>query len=277
MRRRCILTLSLLLFLLFIGCSEEEGREPLLEVVCLDVGQGDATLFRTADGDILVDGGTESSQATLCNRLRELGVRSLRLMVLTHADEDHVGGADGILSEFDVKTLWINGSTETNESILRLYQEASIRGVPMEVVSAGKQEILGDAILTVLFPMDAIPEGNEGSIVLAVHCRGTVLLMMGDAGEQTESELLSAYGEAQLKADLLHVGHHGSGSSTGLDFLTVVQPSSAIISCGAGNAYGHPDGRTLARLQNTGAKIYRTDLLGEIVIGIDENGYWMIN
>ena len=263
----------LLLPLLLASCVQASPCYPF-EVVCFDVGQGDCTLLRTEEGDILIDAGTEASQTELCRRLKVLGVERLRLLLLTHPDEDHVGGGDGVLENFSVDALWVNGSTEKNESLLRLLESASTVGLSPRAVTAGDYASVGGVTLTVLSPFDTeTAVGNEGSIVLSV-CFGEQLsfLMMGDAGEETERALLDAYGPTILRADLLHVGHHGANASGHADFLKAVQPRYAIVSCGEGNSYGHPDGRALARLGEVGAEVYRTDLYGEIHIGAEENG-----
>ncbi len=276
MRRASWIWLMILSVFLLSACSEHDARKPVAEVVFLDVGQGAAALLRTSDGDLLVDAGSETSQQSLCHRLRELGVKSLRLLVFTHSDEDHTGGGDGVLSAFSVEEIWVNGASSENESTSRWREVANEKSVPVRAVSEGHQLLIGGFAVTVLYPNEhSEAEGNEGSLVLTVRHSAFSLLMMGDAGERAEAELLSRYGEAQIKTDLLHVGHHGANSSSSEAFLSVAKPTLAIISCGAENLYGHPDGRTLERLARVGAEICRTDLLGEITVGIDGDGYWL--
>ena len=91
---------------------------------------------------------------------------------------------------------------------------------------------------------------------------------MGDVGEITENALVEAYGAAHLDVDVLLVGHHGADTSTGRRLLEATSPAYAVISCGAGNSYGHPDGRVLARLQNAGAEVLRTDLEGDVCFSV---------
>lgn len=276
MRLIRVLLSVLLTICLFCSCAKREERKPDAELFFLDVGQGSATLLRTAEGDLLVDAGSEASQEVLCHRMREIGVESLRLVVFTHFDEDHVGGGDGILEAFSVEEIWVNGSAEENESVRRLRDAAAARSVPINSVSIGDQLLLGGFAVTVLYPeAQSDAEGNERSLVLTVRNSAFSLLLMGDAGEETEAELMSLYGEAQIRTDLLLVGHHGASTSASAAFLSVAKPEWAIISCGAGNLFGHPDGRTLARLTDAGAEIYRTDLMGEISVGIDKEGYWL--
>lgn len=263
-----------MLAILLSACGHSAEASAELEIVCLDVGQGNSTLLRTGEGDILIDAGSESSQEQLCSRLRELGVESVALLVLTHPDEDHIGGGDGVLRQFSVDEVWLNGTEAGNESFFRLKDELLRTDTVEKTVAAGDFIMLGRTVVTVLSPSaGGAADGNEGSLVLSVRCGDFFMLLMGDAGEQTEEWLLQTYGVAQLRADVLHVGHHGSSSASHQAFLQTVAPKAAVISCKAGNPYGHPDGRTLAGLKHVGAKIYRTDLLGEIQLDTDGDGF----
>lgn len=263
---------SILLFLLCLvlcacrGSSLQDSS--VLQVTFLDVGQGDCTLLRTTDGDILVDCGPEASQESLCRELKRLGVKRIALMILTHSDEDHIGGADAILDAFPTDLVYLNGTESNNESAVRLYESLRIHKVKTEVVRAGNWFSVGDALLTFLYPFEdsAVTDENESSLVFRVQFGETAIMMMGDAEQETETALLDRYVSAHLAAEVLHVAHHGANTSSSEDFLRAVSPSVAVISCGAGNRYGHPDGRTLARLSETGAEIVRTDLLGSITL-----------
>ena len=263
---------SILLFLLCLAlcaCRGSSLQDPsVLQVTFLDVGQGDCTLLRTTDGDILVDCGPEASQESLCRELKRLGVKRLALLILTHPDEDHIGGADAILDAFPTDLVYVNGTESNNESAIRLWDSLRTHKVKTEVVRAGNWISVGDVLLTFLYPFEdsEVTDGNESSLVFRVQFGETAMLMMGDAEQETETALLDRYVSAHLAADVLHVGHHGANTSSTEDFLRAVSPSVAVISCGAGNRYGHPDGRTLARLSETGAEIVRTDLSGSITL-----------
>lgn len=239
------------------------------EVVFLNVGEGNAALIRTAAGDILIDAGPEDSQAMLCERLRQLGVRELALLILTHPDEDHIGGADGVLQAFPVQEIWTNGETADTDSYDALLRAAGSHSI--RTVTAGERWTVGNAAITVLSPTaEAAGSENENGLVLLAEAAGTRLLLMGDAGQETEARLLRQAGQVNLQADILLAGHHGSDSASGEAFLAAVAPRQIVISCGAGNAYGHPDGRALARMQAVCDRIRRTDLEGEVHIQLGE-------
>lgn len=272
MRRFCTLVLTLALLLPLTSCGARKPDPPLLSVLFFDVGQGDATLLCTADGNILIDAGPESAEETLCDRLAELGVDSLRLLVLTHPDEDHIGGADAILREFSVDEVWLNGADETgNESFARLTDALRTSHAKILSARAGDHLLCASLVLTVLFPFPGTEplSGNEGSLILRAQCGDVSILFPGDAGTAVETVLLTSYDAAQLAATVLHAGHHSSNTSTGADFLSAVHPEYTVISCGAGNRYGHPNALLLDRLRQSGTTVYRTDLSGTIRMETD--------
>jgi len=269
MRRFMRGILLLLLLLLTVSCRASES-DPCVRFHFLDVGQGDALLIRTPDGDILVDASDESAQALLCLRLEQLGVTSLRLAVFTHADEDHIGGADGVLSQFPADEIWISAAPMENEAARLLLQTAETSGSTVTIVRSGHLLLVGKLALAVFAPIgDVSNGGNESSIVLRLQYGETTALLMGDADIAVEEALITRYGVTQLSCDLLKVGHHGSNTSTSPRFLRVTRPTYAVISCGAGNSYGHPTGEVLQKLRDERVEVLRTDLCGEIVFETD--------
>ncbi len=274
MKRVCILLLSLALLLSLCACRDAE--EVPLRIFFLDVGQGDAMLVRTADGDLLIDAGTEESQETLCLRLEQLGVTELLLAVFTHADGDHMGGADGVLERFSTKEIWVSEELTESESARRLASVLEKTDTVVTRVRSGMILRVGEVVLSVLYPFaEEDRGGNENSIVLKLHYKNFDAILMGDAGEKQEKQILDTYGASQLACDLYKVGHHGSNTSSSAEFLAAVKPIYAIIGCGAANSYGHPTGEVLERLADSGAEVLRTDLLGELVFETDgETLFW---
>lgn len=268
MKRIRLLAFLLLILLLFSSCKQES--DALLQIYVLDVGQGDCILLRTDAGDILVDTGTEASQELLCLRLEQLGVEELELLILTHPDEDHIGGADGILRGFAVKEVWTNGA-ESEETCFTAFREAAEeKNVTLTTVRAGTACTFGEISFFVMAPWEGDVEGgNEGSIVFKLTCGEISAIFTGDAGLDTEEAMLTQYGAAQLDCDVYKVGHHGSNTSSSKDFLAAMSPEYALISSGRGNPYGHPHGDILESLKNVGARILRTDLEGEILLETD--------
>lgn len=242
----------------------------LAEVYFLDVGQGDCALLRTEEGDVLIDAGPESAQDALVHRLHALGVKSLRLAVFSHPDEDHLGGADGVLSAFPTEQVWVNGSLEQTETVEAFLRAAERTDTPIVTVRAGDRMRVGDLDILALAPMEgASLEGNSGSVILKITCGDVSALFTGDAELEAEEALLSRYGREVLSAGLYKVSHHGAANGSSDAFLRAVRPQFAVISCGAENPYGHPNGATLLRLAEAGAEIYRTDLLGDVLFITD--------
>ena len=270
-----IVVLFWVLLLLFGASSCKDEKEALLQIYALDVGQGDCFLLRTTEGDILIDAGTESSQDLLCLRLEQLGVTKLRLAVFTHPDEDHIGGADGVLRRFGAEEIWINGAVSEEECFTELLRAASDTQTLPRAVTAGNALEIGGVVFFVLSPFSGETEGgNADSIVLKITCGEISAIFTGDADLKTEEALLSQYGASQLDCDLYKVGHHGSNTSTGKAFLEAMSPKFALISSGKGNSYGHPHGDVLAALDAVGARILRVDLSGEILLETDGTELW---
>ena len=142
--------------------------------------------------------------------------------------------------------------------------DAGGRSGPVAVPQPGDTISFGSCTVTVLAPLSGAEEHNNNSLVLRVVCGETAFLFTGDMEDAEERELLGS--GADLSADVLKVAHHGSRYTTGMEFLRAVSPEVAVISCGAGNEYGHPHSALLQRLDYLEIKTYRTDQMGTVVI-----------
>ena len=259
----------------------------------LDVGQGDAMLVRTGSGKhMMIDaGGTvyfrkpgdewreradpfETGKDVLVPLLRQRGVRTLEALVLTHLDADHIAGAEAVLEEVRVKRLIINGTIRRDERVERLFRAALDKGVPVYAARAGLEwRIDESARLRVLhprerpnpgLPLPEVKEQNNASVVLLLELYGRRFLLPGDLGERGERAVLDALDALPERADVLKAGHHGSRSASGALWLGVWRPRETVISVGRNNVYGHPHPDTLARLEQSGSAVIRTDRHGEI-------------
>lgn len=269
----CLLCLVILLS----ACHTEPPENAPAEVIFLDVGQGDCALIRTEEGDILIDAGTEASQSALCMRLESLGVKELALAIFTHGDEDHMGGSDAVASLLSPREIWLGGELPDNETAARFFSAVDPSQTALVQVTSGTVRQIGDLTVSVFYPFDVnAASGNETSVVVKINLGDIDMLFTGDVGTEEEEAMLAHFGEGQLDCDLLKVGHHGSNTSTGEDFLSAVSPRYAVISCGAGNSYGHPTGAVLQRLERAGVTVLRTDLLGEIGFLTDGKTLWTV-
>ena len=272
-RLLCILCLFALL-LAALACAHVPANGGC-RFYFLDVGQGDSLLIRTPSGDILIDAGTESSEAQLCLRLEQLGVTALRLAIFTHTDDDHIGGADAVLARFPAQEIWLSAAPLENEAAERLLNAALATNAKVCRVGVGTVLTFDNIAVSVLAPFGELSDsGNENSLILRVQHGEVVAMITGDADSKAEAELIAQYGHSQLACDLYKVGHHGSNTSSTWKFLQAMQPTYAVISCGAANSYGHPTGEVLARLEAAGAQVLRTDLCGEIVF--ESNGQALV-
>jgi competence protein ComEC len=253
-----------------------------LECVALDVGQGDALLVRLPQGkDILVDAGGftgtdfDVGDKIVVPALLTLGVRSLDLLILTHAHQDHGGGIPAVIAAFSPREIWIGRRPPHSRLLDRIADDAAARRIPVLFPTRGTLKCLGESCLEVLHPPRGFrPDAevsNEDSLVVRLFNPEASLLLTGDIEREGESLLLAS--PPPLASDLLKVAHHGSNSSTSEDFLNAVRPSAAVISAGEGNLWDHPSPEVVARLRRHGIRLFRTDRDGAILFTF-EAGAW---
>jgi competence protein ComEC len=230
----------------------------------LDVGQGDAILLQVREGAMLVDQGPP--EAEVARRLDDLGVASLEAIVLTHPHRDHVGGAADVLDDVEVGALLTPGQPTKSPDELAALAEAGDEGVPVIPARAGAEYQLGRLTVRILWP------DSPGSASDDPHAHGIVLL----ASYGSFDALLTGDSESDVtlplrppRVELLKLAHHGS-ADPGLEaLLTLLRPSLAVISVGAGNDYGHPTPETLAVLDALQVDVWRTDEDGQVTIESD--------
>ncbi len=257
----------------------------------LDVGQGDAAVLRTSSGRWMVfDAGSggragDAGRRVLVPRLLRGGARGVDLFVLSHPDLDHVGGAEALFDRYRVRRVLDSGDPLPKPAYARFLGRVVEQGSVWLAVGAGDRLRLDNVELTVLGPPRSTPgaesgpparEANATSLSFRVRVSGGfTYLNTGDATAEEELDLQARWPADSLRADLLKVGHHGSRTSSRVGWLRSVRPAIAVISSGAGNAYGHPHPRTLARLDSAGVPaVWRTDRRGSLCVQIDRHGRW---
>lgn len=234
-----------------------------LEIHFMDVGQGSSTLIRCGSKSMLIDAGDDSKGTAIQNYLQKQGIEKLDYLVLTHPDMDHIGGAPVIITKFDIDTVFMSNYEKDNQTYMKLIQALDNKRLEWLVPDVGSSYPLGSAVITILAPNRTYRDPNNASIALLVQNGNNSVLFTGDAEEEAENDIL--LNGMEFTADIYHVGHHGSKTSTGESFLDFIHPTYAVISCEEGNSYGHPHAQTLNRLRERGISVFRTDEQGSII------------
>ena len=259
-----------LLLLSLTGCAfhptapgtETTGGDTLA-VHYIDVGQADCALLECGGQFMLIDGGNVDDSSLVVSYLEQQGVEELALVVCSHAHEDHVGGLPGVLAVYPTKAVWAPTRTYSSGCFDDFVYYTDQQDLQITIPTAGDRFSLGGAQITVLGPVEKYAETNNTSLILMVQFGDNRFLFTGDMETEAENDMLDA--GANVKADVLKVGHHGSNTSTGYRFLYEVDPEYAVISVGEDNSYGHPHEEPMSRLRDADVTIYRTDEMGTVI------------
>lgn len=247
-----------------------DAKDGELRVIFLDVGQGASQLLISPSGNtMLIDGGNNDQEQVMLDYLTKYGVDKIDIMIGTHPDADHIGGLDAVIDQHEIGAIYmpkIQANTRTFESLLESIQR---KGLKVKTAKAGV--VLDwdeDVQIEMLAPVKSSEDSNNMSAVLKITYREVSFLLTGDAERESEKFMMDS--GADLEADVLLVGHHGSKTSTSASFLERVRPQIGVIQVGE-NSYGHPKEEILNRLEKAGVEVYRNDVQGSIEIATDGN------
>ena len=249
-----------------------QNENPLstMKVHFIDVGQADATLIEYSDGDevftLLIDTGNWNS-SDVVSYLQSQNIKDIDIIAVTHPHADHIGQLDQVINAFDVTEVWMNGETATSDIFASALAAIESSGADYYEPEVGDVFDIGPLEVSVLHPASLSSSTNNNSIAIHLQYGDVSFLFTGDAEAEAESEILNS--GANLKADVLQVGHHGSNTSTTDKFLSAVNPEIAIYSAGAENQYGHPHIEVINRLEYSGALVYGTDVHGTVIVETD--------
>ena len=241
--------------------------EDRIQIHFFDVGQADSILLISNNETMLIDAGTNETGSIVVKNLKNLGINKLDYLIGTHPNEDHIGGMDNVIKEFDIGTIYmpkIQANTKTFEDVL---DAVASKNLKIQEPSVGDKFSVGKINCEIMLcDSDLAKENNNlnlSSIVIRATFNKQSYLFMGDS--ETENEKTREWPQTNV----LKVGHHGSNTSSSASFLKQVNPQIAIIQVGTDNKYGHPKQVTLDKLNKLGTIIYRTDINKNILLESD--------
>ena len=272
------IVLLICLCLLVVGCAnpfvESDDKTSVstfsgdtLRVNYIDVGQGDSIFIQLPNKEtMLIDAGEAYEADNVINYLNNLGIKKIDYVVGTHPHTDHIGGLEEVINTFDVGAIYMPKVSSNSKTFEDLLTTISNKGLKVKTAKSGVVVLDEDNLkLEFIAPnSDNYSNLNNYSAVLKLTYLDNTFLFMGDAETLSEDEITS-----DVDADVIKVGHHGSDSSSSVEFVKKVSPEYAIIMVGEGNSYNHPYQSIIDRYESVGAKVLRTDLDGNIVCDSD--------
>lgn len=253
----------------------ETGEEfALLKVHYIDVGQGDSIFIQSGDDTMLIDCGEIGKDDEVKAYLDKLGITQIDYVIATHPHSDHMGCMDKIVEYYDIGEIILphldDGDVPTTKYFERFLTAVENKGMTITEAEADRIIKLNVAECKIIAPCsEDYSNANNYSVGIIMTNGSNSFIFTGDAEKLAEKEMIES-GRLQ-DIDVYKVGHHGSDTSSSEEFLEVIKPDIAVISCGEGNSYGHPCDITIENLSKYTDKIYRTDLSGSIVITSDGN------
>lgn len=270
MKKFLSLILAIVSIIIFTSCNQESLVSGNFEIHIIDVGQGDAILLLTPEGDVtLIDSGPYKSYDKLRAYLLGMGIRSFSKVIATHPDSDHIGSMAEIITDFNVEEFYMPNKEHTTTSYKLMIEALEKNNVPVIKSYAGDSLNLSTEVTgSFLSPKNqSYSENNLYSLVLYLEYKENNFLFMGDAELENEYDILGTYED--LKVDFIKLGHHGSKSSSSEALLSSLNPHVASVSLGKGNSFGHPHKEVVETLEKLKIPLYRTDEQGSLIFVSD--------
>lgn len=241
--------------------------KPPARLTFMDVRQGDCAMLQYDGRTVLVDAGSFAPLSTM----RDLGVRRVDLLILTHPDKDHIGGAKSVLNEFPRAQVAISEAFRTDPEMQAALQSWNLEAWRVLWLAPEHEMWVGDVRLRLHSP-SVFPgqESNDGSTFVRFSQGPAAALLTGDAPRSAERGALQI---DDWSAQVLKAGHHGSRTSTDPTFVQAVRPEWLVVSCGVENPYGHPAKETLDTAARANVKVARTDREGDIAFEIRDGRF----
>lgn len=264
-------------FLLFISLqSNVNGEErAIMDVHFINVGQGDSILIQTpANKNILIDGGSPKAGQKVVDYLKKLDIAKLDLLIATHPDIDHIGGLPQVMRSIKVNKIIDSGKFYTTKTYFKYMNHIKQAKIPLTTAVKGEYIHIDPSIkIKILNTYERRKNNNQSSIVLKITYDDIDFLLMADVEKEQEQELRKEY---QLEADILKIAHHGSRTSSSLEFLQEVNPKIALITYSKKNKYGHPVQQVIENLYRIQTSIYSTAVFGDIIIRTNGQHFFIL-
>ncbi|MCM1363846.1 MAG: MBL fold metallo-hydrolase [Faecalibacterium sp.] len=250
------------------------ATDEIVKVHFIDVGQGSSTLVQSGNTGILIDAGEREYGQKVVDYLKKSGIKRLEYVVASHPHSDHIGGLSDVLNAFHVENIIMPELIEINIPTTRIYEQllTTIAEKDINAIAAklGDKYTVGNATMEIIGPIEQLKDLNNMSVICKVQANAVKFMILADAEKK---ELETVYKHANLKSDIITMGHHGSKTSLHDEFLSRVNAKVAVISCGKDNSYGHPNEETINYLDDNNIAYYRTDKNGSIVFTCNNKGY----
>ncbi len=241
---------------------------PTVKLHFIDVNQGDSILIEDNGHFMLIDAGVNEEGATVTKYLKKLGVERLDYVIGTHPHNDHIGGLDTVINTFSVGNVLLPDVSVDSENYDDVLEAIADNSLIITRPAVGDNYTLGNASFVIISPNASGYESlNDYSIGIKLTYGSNSFLLTGDAQAVSEAEMLE--NGIDLSADVLKLSHHGSSTSSTINFLDKVDPKYAVISVGEGNKYEHPHSATMQVMKERAIPLYRTDEQGSIVFTTD--------